>query len=101
MTLKRSLLMDAWTTRFAVLDDIEALKQLITLSARGLNSEHYTPEQIESILTYVYGVDTQLLHDQTYFVVQEGSNIIGCGGWSRRKTLYGGDQHKTDATDNL
>src|SRR5258708_18271114 len=60
----------------------------------GLNSEHYTPEQVESILKYVYGVDTQLIRDQTYFVVQEGVAIIGCGGWSRRRTLYGGDQHK-------
>ena len=93
--------MEQWTTRLATLEDIAALQNLITLSARGLNSEHYTPEQVESILKYVYGIDTQLIHDQTYFVVQEGSEFIGCGGWSRRKTLYGGDQHKTNATDNL
>lgn len=93
--------MPAWNTRLATLDDIPALQQLIALSARGLNSEHYTPEQVESILKYVYGVDTQLVRDQTYFVVQEGETFIGCGGWSRRKTLYGGDQHKADSADNL
>lgn len=93
--------MDTWSLRLATLEDIEGLKQLIAVSAHGLNSEHYTPEQVESILKYVYGVDTQLILDQTYFVVLNGETPIGCGGWSRRKTLYGGDQHKTDATDNL
>lgn len=93
--------MEHWITRLAAVEDIAALQTLITRSARRLNTEHYTPEQVESILKYVYGIDTQLIHDQTYFVVQEGEAVIGCGGWSRRKTLYGGDQHKTNATDNL
>lgn len=93
--------MEPWNTRLANLEDIEALQHLIAVSARGLNSEHYTPEQVESILKYVYGVDTQLIRDQTYFVVQEGSAFIGCGGWSRRNTLYGGDQRKADELDNL
>ena len=66
-----------------------------------MNAEHYTPSQVESILKYVYGVDTQLIHDGTYFVVQDGDAYVGCGGWSRRKTLYGGDQRKADAPDNL
>ena len=83
------------------MDDIEPLRDLIDLSARGLNSEHYTSEQVESILKYVYGVDSQLIRDQTYFVVQEESNYIGCGGWSYRNTLYGGDQRKADEPDNL
>lgn len=93
--------MEGWSTQFAVLEDADALQGLIALSARGLNSEHYSPEQVESILKYVYGVDTQLIRDQTYFVVQESAALIGCGGWSRRKTLYGGDQLKADAADNL
>jgi len=84
-----------------VLDDVAALQNLIAVSARGLNTEHYTPAQVESILQYVYGVDTQLIHDGTYFVVQDGETYIGCGGWSKRKTLYGGDQRKADAPDNL
>ncbi len=86
--------------RLAVMEDVPALRHLITLSAQGLNVEHYTPEQVASILKYVYGVDTQLVLDQTYFVVQADDQYVGCGGWSRRKTLYGGDQHK-EAVDNL
>jgi GNAT superfamily N-acetyltransferase len=93
--------MQTWNTRLATPDDVEALQQLITVSARGLNSEHYTPEQVESILKYVYGVDSRLIEDGTYFVVVDGETYIGCGGWSRRKTLYGGDQYKADAADNL
>jgi GNAT superfamily N-acetyltransferase len=93
--------MKSWQTRPAQLEDVEALQNLITLSARGLNTEDYTPEVIESILKYVYGVDTQLIRDQTYFVIQDGTAYIGCGGWSKRKTLYGGDQHKDDQSDNL
>ncbi len=93
--------MQPWTTRLATMEDIEALQQLISVSARGLNSEHYTSEQVESILKYVYGVDTQLILDGTYFIVQDGPAFIGCGGWSRRNTLYGGDQLKADDVDNL
>ncbi len=93
--------MEAGAIRLAVIDDVEALQQLIVVSARGLNSEDYTPEQVGSILRYVYGIDTQLIRDQTYFVVQAGGDYIGCGGWSRRRTLYGGDQLKADSPDNL
>lgn len=61
---------------------------MIAVSVRGLNTEDYTPEQVESILKYVYEVDMQLIHDGTYFVVQtfaeDGAEIIGCGGWSKR-----------------
>jgi GNAT superfamily N-acetyltransferase len=93
--------MESWKTRLATLEDMEALQALIIASARNLNSEHYSPQQIESILKYVYGVDTQLIHDKSYFVVQDAETYIGCGGWSRRKTLYGGDQLKAGAADNL
>jgi GNAT superfamily N-acetyltransferase len=93
--------MERRTIRNAILEDVDCLQQLITLSARGLNNGDYTPEQVESILNYVYGVDTQLIQDQTYFVVEAAGLFVGCGGWSRRKTLYGGDQHKTDAPDSL
>jgi GNAT superfamily N-acetyltransferase len=89
--------------RPAVSEDIPILRQLIEASVRGLQSEDYTPAQIESALATVYGVDTQLISDGTYFAaetdadanVQENSEaplIVGCGGWSKRKTLYGGDQ---------
>src|SRR5689334_19966151 len=85
----RILAMETWKTRLATIDDIEALQANIIASARKLNSEHYSKEQVESILKYVYGVDSQLIRDKTYFVVQDGDKNIGCGGWSRRKTLYG------------
>jgi len=94
-------MMNEWVVRPATLDDVEALEALINTSARSLNTEHYTPSQVESIIKYVYGVDTQLIRDQTYLLVQEGDTLIGCGGWSRRKTLYGGDQLKVDSLDNL
>lgn len=93
--------METWNIRLAVLEDVETLQALIKVSAEGLNIADYTPQQVQSVLRYVYGVDSQLVRDKTYFVVQDGATIIGCGGWSRRKTLYGGDQLKADSPDNL
>jgi N-acetylglutamate synthase-like GNAT family acetyltransferase len=93
--------MEAGQIRLAEMADVEALQHLIAVSARGLNAEDYTPEQVDSILKHVYGIDTQLIRDQTYFVVEDGATTIGCGGWSRRRTLYGGDQLKADSPDNL
>jgi len=82
------------TTRLATFDDIPELNKLIGLSVRGLSTDYYTPNQIESAIKYVFGVDTQLVIDGTYFVAQIDDTIVGCGGWSKRNTLYGGDQHK-------
>jgi len=93
--------------RPAVSEDVPVLRILIDASVRGLQTQDYTPSQIESALATVYGVDTQLIADGTYFVAEESNVvagdspaqpptgtmvIIGCGGWSKRKTLYGGDQ---------
>lgn len=80
--------------RPATFQDIPELKKLLDLSVRGLSKEHYTPNQIESALKYIFGVDTQLITDGTYYVVEIDRAIAGCGGWSKRNTLYGGDQHK-------
>jgi N-acetylglutamate synthase-like GNAT family acetyltransferase len=85
------------TIRHATFDDIPVLQQLIALSARGLSAGYYTPAQTESAIKYVFGVDTQLIADGTYFTVEEGGIIIACGGWSKRNTLFGGDQFKTNA----
>jgi N-acetylglutamate synthase-like GNAT family acetyltransferase len=82
--------------RMATEEDIPALNALIPASVRGLSQGHYTPAQIESALVYVFGVDTQLIADGTYFVVEHDGQIGGAGGWSKRKTLYGGDQSKAD-----
>jgi GNAT superfamily N-acetyltransferase len=74
--------------------DTEVLRALIDASVRGLQANDYTPEQLEAALQNVYGVDSQLIADGTYFVAETEPHplIVGCGGWSKRKTLYGGDQ---------
>ena len=86
--------------RVAALEDVPTLKELIPLSARELSKGYYTPQQIESMIKYVIGVDTQLISDKTYYVAEAEGQIVGCGGWSKRKTLYGGDQMK-DEEDSL
>lgn len=84
----------AFTLRLAKSADIPALRALIDLSVRTLQTVDYSAEQIEAALLHVYGVDTQLISDGTYFAVEPAERagpIIGCGGWSKRRTLYGGD----------
>ncbi len=82
------------TTRLATFDDISRLNELISLSVRGLSTAYYTAGQIESSIKYVFGVDTQLVIDGTYYIAEIDAQLAGCGGWSKRDTLYGGDQHK-------
>jgi GNAT superfamily N-acetyltransferase len=77
--------------RLATRADQPALRRLIARSARELSRADYTPEQVEAALRGAFGVDTQLIDDGTYFVVQQANQIIGCGGWSRRRTLFGSD----------
>lgn len=100
-----------FTIRKANLSDIPVLQALIDRSVRGLQSQDYSPTQIESALATVYGVDSQLIADGTYFAVETQTNaetavpaqspiIVGCGGWSKRRTLYGGD-HWTGREDSL
>jgi GNAT superfamily N-acetyltransferase len=79
------------TLRKAALADVPLLQALISRSARGLSLDDYRPEQIEGALRGAFGVDSQLLRDETYFVVEEGGECVGCGGWSYRSTLFGGD----------
>ncbi|HET7691838.1 MAG TPA: GNAT family N-acetyltransferase [Gemmatimonadota bacterium] len=93
--------MNAITLRKATLDDRSALAELIAEFARGL-SEEYTAAQIESALgTGVFGVDTVLIADETYFVAEADGRLIGCGGWSRRKTLFGGDRYAEREAEEL
>jgi GNAT superfamily N-acetyltransferase len=73
------------------------LSELIALSVRGLSTADYTPEQIEGALAHVFGVDTQLIQDGTYYVIEAGDALAAAGGWSARQTLFGGDQMKGDA----
>jgi predicted N-acetyltransferase YhbS len=94
--------------RKAIPADVPRLREVIEASVRGLQAEDYSPAQIEGALKSVYGVDSQLIADGTYLVAedvnsqnqesqnqksQSESEIVGCGGWSKRKTLYGGDQY--------
>jgi GNAT superfamily N-acetyltransferase len=80
--------------RAATADDLPGIRDLIPLSVRGLSGGYYTAAQIESAIRYVFGPDTQLIRDGTYFVAERGGALAGCGGWSKRRTLYGGDQAK-------
>jgi N-acetylglutamate synthase-like GNAT family acetyltransferase len=93
--------------RLATPEDIPVLRELVAQSVRGLQTEDYTLAQIEGALKTVFGVDSQLIADGTYVVAEAASSaltgtergsrqlkrlIVGCGGWSKRKTLYGGDR---------
>src|SRR2546426_12141719 len=92
--------------RLAVPEDVPVLRELIDASVRGLQTEDYTPAQIEGALKTVFGVDSQLIADGTYLLAEIGPSaveraeprtgasngmIVGCGGWSQPKTLYGAD----------
>jgi len=81
--------------------DIPALEELIPLSVRTLQAPCYSPAQTEAALGPVFGVDRQLIRDGTYFVAVDGDLVIGCGGWSRRQTLFGGDAVRDPREDTL
>ncbi len=91
--------------RAASPDDIPALEALIEKSVRALHVADYSAAQIEGALGTVLGLDTQLIADGTYFVVEarredNAATIVGCGGWSRRKTLFGSD-HRSGREDRF
>src|SRR6266478_9754980 len=77
--------------RKATIDDRGELESLIARSARALTLGAYTPRQVETALRGAFGVDSQLISDGTYLVAEAEGSIVGCGGWSRRHTLFGGD----------
>ncbi len=80
----------AWRLRLATDADVRAIAELIPASVRGLQSGYYTEAQMEGALGPVFGVDRQLIADGTYCVAEADGRIVGCGGWSRRRALYGG-----------
>ena len=86
--------MDDYRLRAATFDDIPALEALIRVSAHELSVGDYSGEQVEKALQGVFGVDTQLLKDQTYFVIETDNGLAACGGWSYRATLFGSDQRR-------
>jgi predicted N-acetyltransferase YhbS len=82
-------------------DDVAAIEQLIERSVRALSVAYYGPAQVESALAYMFGVDSQLIDDGTYHVVETDGALAAAGGWSRRRTLFGGDQWKHGADEPL
>ena len=80
-----------WSLRLAREGDIPELETLIERSVRELQAAHYTTAQMDGALGSVFGVDRQLIRDETYFVAEEEGAIIACGGWSKRASLFGSD----------
>lgn len=78
--------------RRATAADIPAIGALIEASVRGLGPPHYDARQVESSLAHLFGVDTAMIEDGTYLVIEEEGEIVACGGWSRRRTAFGGDR---------
>jgi GNAT superfamily N-acetyltransferase len=80
--------------RLATLDDVGAIELLIGYSVHALQAADYSAEQRAGALGTVFGVDRRMIEDGTYFVVEdeEEEQIVACGGWSRRRTPFGGDR---------
>jgi GNAT superfamily N-acetyltransferase len=83
--------------RLATEADVAAIGKLIEHSVRVLQAGDYSPAQLEGALGTVFGVDTQIIADRTYFVIEDSrgqadQRIVACGGWSRRRTLFGSDR---------
>jgi len=87
--------------RAARRDDIPDIERLIERSVRELSVAHYVEAQIDSALRFMFGVDSQLIDDGTYHVVEADGTLAAAGGWSRRRTLFGGDQWKHGADEPL
>lgn len=82
------------TVRLAAPGDVDALNDLIRESGTRLSEGFYTPEQIDAAIRFVFGVDSTLINDRTYYLVEVDGTLAACGGWSRRGALYGGDQRR-------
>lgn len=88
--------------RKATPEDQPALQQLIARSIHALGAGDYSQEQIDAALRGAFGLDTGLIHDGTYFVAVTGTGeIVACGGWSRRRTLFGSDERAGRDESNL
>ena len=91
----------AFSLRRAILAETPELERLIAESARGLSRSDYSDAQIEAALGTAFGVDSELIRDGTYFVAEAGAELVACGGWSRRMTLFGGDRQAGRASQLL
>ncbi len=90
-----------WPLRLVRERDIPELKSLIEISVRCLQAPYYSPAQMEAALGPVFGVDQQLIRDGTYFAVEDAGRIAGCGGWSKRRTLFGPDLDRSNGAELL
>lgn len=89
----RTMLAVTYELRKATRADQSRLERLIARSVRALGARDYRSEQLDAALRGVFGVDTQLIDDGTSLLAEVDHEIVGCGGWSRRRTLFGGDSH--------
>jgi GNAT superfamily N-acetyltransferase len=92
---------ESFHLRAARRDDIPSIEGLIERSVRALSVGYYDGAQIESALRFMFGVDSQLVDDGTYHVIETDRELVAAGGWSRRRTLFGGDQWKHGADEPL
>ena len=98
---EEGLTLEGLEVRPASRPEVPALEALIRASVVGLAGADYSPRQLDSALRHLFGVDTRLIDDGTYFVVLEAGRPVACGGWSRRRTLFGGDRYEDRADDDL
>jgi GNAT superfamily N-acetyltransferase len=90
-------MVSSFALRVATAEDVPEIARVIDASVRGLQAGDYSSAEIEGALATVFTVDSQLIADGTYFVaIAPGGEVAGCGGWSFRKTLYGGDGQVED-----
>ena len=94
--------MGRFRLRVATAEDAAGIREVIEASVRGLQAGDYSADQIEASLKTVFTIDSQLIADGTYFVAfAENGELAGCGGWSIRKTLYGGDSQVEEIVPEL
>lgn len=82
-----------FTYRVATHDDVPELTTIMHASIASLQAGFLMPEQIEASFELM-GMDTQLIKDGTYFAILDGNEFVGCGGWSKRATLFGANHTK-------
>ncbi|MBL4574508.1 MAG: GNAT family N-acetyltransferase [Opitutaceae bacterium] len=87
--------------RTARISDKDSIESLIRESVQKLGASDYSSEQIEGALKTAWGLDTQLITDRTYFVVELNQLIVGCGGWSFRDTLFGNDRKENRRSNRI
>ena len=96
MNFSEALAKRRWTVRLATPDDEAAIEALMKTSIREIFPRFYAPDQIEPCVRYIGHLDTMLVDDGTYFVEEDETGVIACGGWSRRYKLYAGSAAPED-----